>query len=166
MTFKRARSTNSDTADLNAFPVSVLVSVGFSLYFVGVRSAARSESCRDSIDTEDFRLVTFWCATLRNDLVGINSEVSYQLDHAPTGSSHSNCTYVGNRNEVHQTVVARVARSESASFLGQKSIVRRRPSFTLTLTSHPKTDFSPVQKLNIWPTLASGLAKQVRYASA
>jgi hypothetical protein len=32
--------------------------------------------------------------------------VSYQLDHAPTGSSHSNCTYVGNRNEVHQTVVA------------------------------------------------------------
>jgi hypothetical protein len=95
VTFKRARSTNSDTADLNAFPVSVLVSVGFSLYFVGVRSAARSESCRDPIDTEDFRLVTFWCATLRNDLVGINSEVSYQLDHAPTGSIHSNCPTSG-----------------------------------------------------------------------
>ena len=30
-------------------------------------------------------------------------------------------------------VVARVARSESASFLRQKSIVRRRPSFKLTL---------------------------------
>jgi hypothetical protein len=122
-----------------------------------------TDSAESLVNTVCFRSSAFWCATLRSGFVRINSEVSYQLDYAPTGSSHSNCTYVGNRNEVHQTVVARMARSESASFLGPKSIVRRRPSFTLTLTSHPKTDFSPVQKLNIWPALASGLAKQIAF---
>jgi len=94
---------NTSRASLgNALPVSVLVSVDFSLCFVGVRSAARSESCRDPIDTEDFCLVTFWCATLQNNLVGINSEVSYQLDHAPTGSPYSNCAALGTETASHQ----------------------------------------------------------------
>jgi hypothetical protein len=42
-------------------------------------------------------------------------------------------------------VVARMARSEPASFLRQNSIVRRRPSFKLTLASHPSTDFAFVE---------------------
>ena len=35
------------------------------------------------MNTSDFRYSAFLCAAMQNGLVGINSEVSYQLDHAP-----------------------------------------------------------------------------------
>jgi hypothetical protein len=37
------------------------------------------------IDTTDLRAVAGLCGLVRESLVGINSEVSYRLDHAPAG---------------------------------------------------------------------------------
>jgi hypothetical protein len=37
------------------------------------------------MNTGNFRCAAFSCSALQNGLVGINSEVSYQLDHAPAG---------------------------------------------------------------------------------
>jgi hypothetical protein len=64
-------------------PVSVLVSVGFAIRRSLMRVAARERTYGRLINTCAFRLPAFRCRTVRNGLVGINSEVSYQLDHAP-----------------------------------------------------------------------------------
>jgi hypothetical protein len=57
-----------------------------------------------------------------------------------------NCSrYSSQAHEVrceHHNEIARVARSEPASFFRQKSMVRRRPSSRLILNCHPSTDFA------------------------
>jgi hypothetical protein len=66
--------------------VSVLVSVGFSICFAGVRGAARSDSVRTVVNTGDLRCAALACSAVPQGLVGINSAVSYRLDHAPSGA--------------------------------------------------------------------------------
>jgi len=63
--------------------VSVVVSVEFSFYFAWVRGVAEKDWQRTRVNTGDFRRGSLSCAALHNAFVGINSEVSYQLDHAP-----------------------------------------------------------------------------------
>jgi len=65
-------------------PVSVVVSVGFSFCFAGMRGAARRETCRSPTNTGDFPCSAYWCAALLDAVVTINSAASYQLDHAPS----------------------------------------------------------------------------------
>lgn len=59
--------------------VSVLVLVGFSFPFATLRGVVWFESSGSRIKTGDFRCVAFTCGTVPKGLVGINSEVSYQL---------------------------------------------------------------------------------------
>src|SRR5579862_6581959 len=95
-----------------------------------LRFATNPKTCRDANGTIG------WGGWTRTNTVLINSEVSYQLDHAPTGSSHSNCTYLGIE-----------AKSYRAILPPERTVI-----------------FSRVQSLQTCPMLASGLAKQARYA--
>jgi len=69
--------------------VSVLVSVEFSFRFAWVRGVAGEDCHRTRVNTSDFRLGSVSCAALHKAFVGINSEVSYQLDHAPFPKSYN-----------------------------------------------------------------------------
>src|SRR5579862_3219542 len=61
-----------------------------------LRFATNPKSCRDAHGTIG------WGGWTRTNTVLINSEVSYQLDHAPTGSPHSTRTTSGTETVSHQ----------------------------------------------------------------